>query len=267
MRPNHTLELLRRGDTAFGCAIQSYRSAEIPRVFAAAGFDYVFIDMEHGGFDFETVQDMVQAAARSGITPVVRVGELLYSLVSRLLDVGAQGIVFPRVEDPALLAEALTWLKYPPEGKRGYGILPAYIDYEQKSMRDVIAHMNRNTMSIVQFETAPALDLADELIAAGPVDVAMIGPADLSIALGVPGELEHPRMIDAIDAMIEKANRRSVVPGIQTRTVEQAAFWANRGMRFVGAGGEHGLLLGAARTAAAALREAHAAAVAGDTTR
>ena len=74
-------------------------------------------------------------------------------------------------------------------------------------------------------------------------------------------------LIDAIDAMIEKANRRSVVPGIQTRTVEQAAFWANRGMRFVGAGGEHGLLLGAARTAAAALREAHAAAVAGDTTR
>jgi 2-dehydro-3-deoxyglucarate aldolase/4-hydroxy-2-oxoheptanedioate aldolase len=255
MRNNHTLEVLRRGEIAFGCAIQSYRSAEILRVFAAAGFDYVFIDMEHGGFDFETVQDMIVNAAHAGITPVVRVGELLYSLVSRLLDVGAQGICFPRVEDPALLAEALTWLKYPPIGKRGYGILPPYIDYEQRSMRDVIAHMNQNTMSVVQFETIAALERADELLSAGEIDIAMIGPADLSIALEIPGELEHPRMIDAIQRLIEQAERHGVIPGIQTRTVEQAAFWAERGMRFVGAGGEHGLLLGAARKAAATLHE------------
>ena len=67
MRTNKTLEILRRGGTAYGCAIQSYRSAEIPRAFAAAGFDYVFIDMEHGGFDFETVQDMIIAAARTAL--------------------------------------------------------------------------------------------------------------------------------------------------------------------------------------------------------
>src|SRR5689334_14599695 len=116
MRVNQTLNLLRRGETAFGCAIQAYRSPEVARALGAAGFDYTFIDMEHGGFDFETVQDMIAAAAQSGITPVVRVGELLYSLVSRLLDVGAQGIVLPRVEDPVLLADALSWMKYPPHG-------------------------------------------------------------------------------------------------------------------------------------------------------
>lgn len=258
MRINKTLSLLAKGETVFGCAVQTIRSPEIPRTFAAAGFDYVFIDMEHGGFDFETVQDMIVASARSGITPLVRVGELLYSLVSRLLDVGAQGIILPRVEDPGLLREALSWMKYPPEGKRGFGILPTYVDFEQRSMPEVIHHLNSNTLSIVQFETVPALDRADELLSVPGVDVAMIGPADLSIALGVPGEMEHPRMVEAIDKLIQQAASHGVVPGIQTRTVEQATFWAKRGMRFVGAGGEHGLLLAKAREAVSALRECRA---------
>lgn len=258
MRENHTLNLLSKGDVAFGCAMQCYRSPEVARALAAAGFDYVFIDMEHGGFDFETVQDMIGAAARSGITPIVRVGELLYSLVSRLLDVGAQGIVFPRVEEPRLLEEALSWMKYPPLGKRGFGILPAYIDYEARPMSEVIAHMNANTLTVVQFETVPALERAEELLSLPGVDVAMVGPADLSIALDVPGDLEHPSMIEAIERLIVQANRHGVVPGIQTRTIEQARFWSDRGMRFVGAGGEHGLLLAKAREAVKTLREVKA---------
>src|SRR3954470_19093536 len=81
IRINHTKAKLAAGKTVFGCAVQQYRSMEIPRLFAAAGFDYVFIDMEHGMFDLETVHDMTSASVSAGITPVVRVGELLYSLV------------------------------------------------------------------------------------------------------------------------------------------------------------------------------------------
>jgi 4-hydroxy-2-oxoheptanedioate aldolase len=85
MRVNHTRERLAKGETVFGCGLQVYRSAEICRAFAVAGFDYVFIDLEHGCFDLETVQDMIKASVDSGITPIVRVAELLYSLVARLL--------------------------------------------------------------------------------------------------------------------------------------------------------------------------------------
>src|SRR5512133_4104347 len=108
MQINQTREKLVRGETALGCGLQCYRSSEIPRAFAAAGFDYVFIDMEHGSYDLETVQDMIRSSNDVGITPIVRVGELLYSLVARLLDSGAQGSILPRVEDPALLREALS---------------------------------------------------------------------------------------------------------------------------------------------------------------
>ena len=114
------------------------------------------------------------------------------------------------------------------------------------------------TRCVVQFESMPAMERAEELLSVTGVDVAMVGPADLSIALGVPGELEHPKMIAAIERLIEQAQSHGVVPGIQTRTVEQARFWAERGMPFVGAGGEHGLLLAKAREAVSTLSEVNA---------
>src|ERR1700740_3748250 len=83
MQPNRTREKLERGETVFGSGLQVYRSAEIPRAFAAAGFDYVFIDMEHGSFNLETVHEMIIASVHAGITPIVRVAELAYSLVAR----------------------------------------------------------------------------------------------------------------------------------------------------------------------------------------
>ena len=127
MRINLTRERLAKGETVFGCMLQAYRSPEIARTFAAGGFDYVFIDMEHSAYDLETVQDMIQASLASGITPLVRVCEVLYSLVARLLDSGAQGIILPRVDDPKQLEEALSWLRYPPVCKRGFGINPTMI--------------------------------------------------------------------------------------------------------------------------------------------
>ena len=256
MRVNHTRERLAKGETVLGCAIQSYRSAEIARTFAAAGFDYVFLDMEHGSFNLETVQDMITAAAEAGITPIVRVAELLYSLVARLLDAGAQGIILPRVEDPRLLEEALSWLRFPPQGKRGFGVNPTMIDYESRTFPEITEHLNRNTLAVVQFETTTAMERADELLSVKGMDIAMVGPADLSISLGIPGETEHPLLISTVERLIEKCNRHHVVPGIQTRSVATAKEWVERGMRFVGAGAEHVLLLEKSREAVSVLRAA-----------
>ncbi len=259
MRVNHTREKLSRGETVLGCGLQCYRSPEIARTFAAAGFDYVFIDMEHGSYDLETVQDMIAAANGSGITPIVRVGELLYSLVARLLDAGAQGVILPRVEDPRILEEALSWMRFPPAGKRGYGVNTTMIGYESHGFKEIIEHQNVNTLAVVQFETKLAFDRADELLSMNGLDVAMVGPADLSIALGIPGEFEHPLLVSTVERLIEQCNQNGVVPGIQTRSTAAAKAWVERGMRFVGAGAEHALLLDKARETVGHLRMARAA--------
>jgi 2-keto-3-deoxy-L-rhamnonate aldolase RhmA len=254
MRLNLTREKLSKGATVYGCGLQVFRSAEIARTFAAAGFDYVFIDMEHGTFNLETAHDMIKAALDTGITPIVRVGELAYSLVSRLLDGGAQGIILPRVEDPRILEEALSWMRFPPVGKRGYGVNQTMVDYEAHTFPEIIEHQNLNTLAVVQFETVTAMQRADELLSVPGMNVAMIGPADLSISLGIPGQFDHPLLISTVEKLIAQCNTHGVVPGIQTRSVAMSKAWAARGMRFVGTSGEHALLLEKARETLAALR-------------
>jgi 4-hydroxy-2-oxoheptanedioate aldolase len=254
MRRNHTLERLRQGYPVFGCAIQQYRSAELPRAFAAAGFDYVFIDAEHGAFGLETIQDMTNSAVQSGITPIIRVADLQYPLIARCLDLGGQGIILPRVESPDMLLEAISWTKYPPLGRRGFGVMGPQLDYENLSVEKVISHLNSNTMVITQFETRLAMEMMDELLSVKGTDVAMVGPTDLSISLGVPGEFDHPRLIETVTQFIDACHKHGVAPGIHCRDVAQAKKWVDRGMRLVGAGGEHGLLFQKAIEAVAELR-------------
>ena len=256
MRVNLTKERLLKGETVYGCGLQVYRSPEVARTFAAAGFDYVFIDMEHGAFDLETVQDMIKASLESGITPIVRVGELLYSLVARLLDAGAQGIILPRVEDPKLLETALGWLRFPPVGVRGYGVNPTMTGYEAHTFTEIIEHQNRQTLAVVQFESVAALERADELLSVKGLDVIMVGPADLSISLGIPGQFENPKLLAALDRLVEQCNKHGVVPGIQTRGLAMAKDCAARGMRFIGCSAEHGLLLEKARETVGQLKAA-----------
>jgi 2-dehydro-3-deoxyglucarate aldolase/4-hydroxy-2-oxoheptanedioate aldolase len=254
MRVNLTRERLAKGETVYGCGLQVYRAPEIVRCFAAAGFDYVFVDQEHGSFNLETVHDMITACKTAGITPIVRVGEVQYTLCARLLDQGAQGIILPRVEDPKVLEEALSWFRFPPLGVRGFGINPTMIEYEARSMPEIIDHQNRETLAVVQIETIRAVEARDELLSLKGLDVVMIGPADLSIALGIPGQFDNPKMIDTVNKVIESCNRHGVVPGIQTRSVAMAKAWADRGMRFVGVAAEHVLLLEKCKEALAVLR-------------
>jgi len=144
-------------------------------------------------------------------------------------------------------------------GKRGYGVNPTMVGYEARTFREIIEHLNRETLSVVQFETTTAVARAEELLSVKGLDVMMVGPADLSIALGVPGQFDHPLMLSTIDKLIEQCNRHGVVPGIQTRGLAMAKFWAERGMRFVGAAAEHALLLEKAKETVAALKTVKAA--------
>ncbi len=122
MKPNTVKQALKEGRLQLGTGYWQLRSPEIARILAAAGFHWAFVDTEHGGFDLETIQDICRVSNLAGLCPIVRVGDLQYSLVARALDCGAQGIIFPRVESPELLEKAISWTKFPPVGVRGFGL-------------------------------------------------------------------------------------------------------------------------------------------------
>src|SRR5580693_10110601 len=131
MRINSVKSSLKAGKLQVGCGFQQIRSAEVARILAAAGFDWTFLDGEHGGFGIETLQDLCHASVAAGLSPVVRVADMQYALVARALDCGAQGVLFPRVESPELLARAVSWTKFPPMGVRGFGLGPWQFEYEK----------------------------------------------------------------------------------------------------------------------------------------
>src|ERR1043166_1710923 len=131
MRVNSVKKALKERKVQIGCGFGQLRSPEVARILAAAGFDWTFLDAEHGGFHIETLQDICRAAVTTGVAPIVRVADMQYALVARALDCGAQGIIFPRVESPEMLGRAVSWTKFPPLGIRGCGIAPTHIEYER----------------------------------------------------------------------------------------------------------------------------------------
>jgi 2-dehydro-3-deoxyglucarate aldolase/4-hydroxy-2-oxoheptanedioate aldolase len=253
MRTNQVKLALEAGRLQLGLNFGTLRSAEIARLLAAAGFDWAFVDTEHGNFDLETVNDICRVAQLAGLCPIVRVADLQYPLVARALDSGAQGIIFPRMEDPKLLETALSWTKFPPVGVRGYGLIAPQIDYEALPFNQVIEHVNANTLTVLQIESRRGVEAREEILSVPGIDAVMVGPADLSISMGVPGDFQHPTMVAAMESIVETCQRRGIAPGTQTRTVALARFWKERGMRFLGCGSEIGFLFDKATETAKAV--------------
>ncbi len=247
MRINTVKKALAEGRLQLGCGWSNLRSPAIARILAAAGFHWTYVDAEHGGFGIESLQDICRDAVSAGISPLVRVADLQYSLIARALDIGADGIVLPRVESPELLERTVSWTKYPPVGIRGYGLTPLHLNHEAVTIAQAIEHMNANTMLVLQIETRRAVEAREELLSVPGIDAVMMGPVDLSISLGVPGDFQHPKMVEAMESVRDACLRHGVAPGTQTRTPELARFWKERGMKFLGCGTEAAMLLERAR--------------------
>jgi 2-keto-3-deoxy-L-rhamnonate aldolase RhmA len=243
MRPNRLKSALAGGETRVGSILGQFRSPEVVRIYKAAGFDWVFIDTEHGGFDIETVQDVCRVATVSGLTPLVRVPDIQYALVARALDCGAEGVIFPRVESPEVLERAVSWTKFPPVGTRGFGLTRMAVDYAPASMPEIMQHTNENVMTVLQIETVRAVEAREELLAIDGIDAVIVGPADLSISLGVPGEFEHPTLVSAVESVIETCIRRNIVPGTHLRVPRLARYWRERGMRLLSCSTDATMLL------------------------
>jgi 2-dehydro-3-deoxyglucarate aldolase/4-hydroxy-2-oxoheptanedioate aldolase len=242
MKINTVKRALAEGKVQYGANFGQIRSEEIVKILSAAGFRWAFIDTEHGGFDLETVQEICRIAPFYDFAPIVRVADLQYSLVTRALDVGAPGVIFPRVESPELLEKAVSWTRFPPKGIRGFGLSPFNFNFEPMTMPQMMEFVNENTMVVLQIETVRAFEARNELLSVPGIDAVMVGPSDLSISLGVPGDFQNPKLVDTIEKIRESCLDHGIVPGIQTRTVQMAKFWKERGMLFLGCSSETSML-------------------------
>ena len=144
--------------------------------------------------------------------------------------------------------------QFPPVGIRGFGLGAQHIDYERSTIPKMLEHMNQNVMVVLQIETQLAVERRDELLSVPGLDAVLIGPVDLSISMGVPGEFEHPEMVAAMEQIRDACLKHGVAPGTQTRTLSLAKFWKGARHDFSGSGNETGFLFERATEVATALK-------------
>jgi len=245
---------IEKGEAVWGTFVFECGSPAVPRILKAAGWDYILIDTEHASFGMETVGNLLHVSAAVGLPAVVRVPELQRSLLSRPLDAGALGLMVPRVESKAQAEEIVRFTKYHPMGDRGVALGTAHNAYESVSGKRFIREANAEILLIMQIETQRGMENLDEILSVPGLNIAYIGPHDLSTSMGLPGELGHPRVVEAITEFLRGCKRHGVVPGIWVDSIKDGRSWMRRGARFMTYGADFAMLMERSRTVLDALR-------------
>jgi len=241
------------GETLFGCWL-NVGCPVCAEIVGAAGFDWVLVDLEHGAGTEKDALHQLQALESGTAAAVVRVESGARQRIQRVLDYGAEGVMVPRIDRPDQAREAAAALRYPPKGNRGVAKMVRASGFG-KDFDRYCRESQEKILGVIQIETEECLKHLDEIAAIEGVDVLFVGPADLSLALGVPGRLEHPRFASAARLTAEAAGRAGKAAGVLLYGPEQLEAYRALGFRFIACGADSAFVATGARNTIEALRK------------
>jgi 2-keto-3-deoxy-L-rhamnonate aldolase RhmA len=239
---------LQTGDTLIGALLQM-PLPEVAETFVQAGYDWLFVDLEHSPMDARNALDVL-AAVDSRIPCVVRVPWNDEANIKKVLDIGATGVIVPLVNSAGDARLAVGRCKYPPVGFRSVGITRAQrfdLDFESYMQR-----ANDEIAVIVQIEHIEAVKNIDAILDVPGIDGVFVGPFDMSGSMGLPGQINHPQVQEAIRQVIRACEQRNVARCIYAHTPQHATAYMEQGYRVIGLCTDYIML---ARTAADYLRQ------------
>jgi 2-keto-3-deoxy-L-rhamnonate aldolase RhmA len=222
-------ERLAAGGTMVGTLVMEFDSTGIARVAAAAGADFVMFDLEHTGWSMERLRELIASARGTAAAPFARVPSHDHHLVSRALDVGARGLMVPAVESAEQAAELVASARFPPAGRRRFGLI--YSDELGDGLAATMERHNAEIMLIGQIETVDGIRNVAAIAAVDGIDVLWLGPYDLSISMGIPGEFTHPDYLAAVDKFLAACRTHGRVPGVLVESVAEGLEALERGYR------------------------------------
>jgi 2-keto-3-deoxy-L-rhamnonate aldolase RhmA len=228
--------------------VRGLRTVEVARVMKTAGYDFLFIDLEHGPTSVESAYTISVAALDAGIAPLIRVPHGELALGTRCLDGGGLGVVIPHVDTVEEARAMVDAFKFGPIGHRSIGGGYPHFGFASVGARDVVSALNDATLVVAMLETPRAIENAEQIAAVPGIDVLLLGTNDLCLELGIPGQLEHERVVNAIDTVVRVCQKHGKWPGLGgVYGKDLAKRYIGRGMRFVLAGNDLGMLLAAAQ--------------------
>lgn len=243
---NKLKERLQKGELLIGTLV-GLGHADVTEILAGLGFDWLFLDAEHGPLSFETLQQLMQAMGNTGCVPIVRPQWNDPVQIKRILDIGAYGVLVPWVNTREEAEGAVRACKYPPEGIRGFGPRRA-----ARFDPDYFQTANEEILVVVMIETEIALKNLDEILSVPGVDACFIGPYDLScnLGFGVPPQWDNPNYLAAIDRILEISRKHEKPTGIYA-TLDIIEWAIDKGFRFITVGDADSFLINGAKIALA----------------
>lgn len=253
---NCAKQKLARGELVLCMGLRQARSVDIAMIAAEAGFDAVYVDLQHSPLSLETASALCTGSIGLGITPLVRPPSHAADAISRVLDGGAQGIIVPDVDTAEEAQAIVAAARFPPIGRRSVGGSGPALRYKSMKLGDVNRVLNEETLVVAMLETPEGIGNADAIARVAGIDVLLIGSNDLCTAMGIPGDLRHPRLREAYEAAARacKAHGKTLGVGGIRGDAELQGELLRLGARFVIAGMDTSYLAAAARKDAEALR-------------
>jgi 2-keto-3-deoxy-L-rhamnonate aldolase RhmA len=242
VQPNIVKEKLNANECVYGTSLEDCLDPELAVVLSVAGLDFFFIDTEHSPADYFRIQGLCRAARATNIIPMVRVTQNEPHLLSRAADVGAMGIIVPRVHSVEQARRAVDALRFPPLGRRGFGLRSIVTDLRTMTAAEEIASCNRQLMIVLMIESREGLECVEDIAKIQGVDVLFIGPYDLTLSLGIVEEFENPVFWRAVERVIHATDEANISTGIQSRDMHMLIESRNRGARFLMYGSDTSVL-------------------------
>jgi 2-dehydro-3-deoxyglucarate aldolase/4-hydroxy-2-oxoheptanedioate aldolase len=228
---NPVKQRLQAGETAVGTMVQTFNVPATVSIAAAAGAEFLMLDMEHTSLSTDQFATLAALAKALGVAPMVRAPSADYPQLSQLLDMGAMGVMLPSVGSAEQAAAIVRRAKYKPEGERGTAFGIAHDDYQPGNPVETMRAANAGILLIAQIETAEGIENVDAIAAVPGIDVLWIGHNDLTTSLGIPGQFDHPRYRQALADVIAACERHGKIGGFRPDSVDHAKSVSAQGFR------------------------------------
>ena len=252
---NPAREKLEKGDLSLGVGLRQARTVDIAMAMRTAGYDWLFIDLEHNSMTLDMAVQISVAANGAGISPIVRVPHKQFDMATRVLDGGAMGIVMPHVDTAEEAREIVARLKYPPQGHRSVGGPMAQTGFAAAPMAQATKEVNDNLLLVTLVESPLAVKNAEAIAAVPGIDVMLFGTSDLTMEMGIPGQYDHPDVQAAYKTVIAACQKNKKWAGMGGIPGEaQLKKYVGFGIKMVLAGSDLSFLMEAATARAKALR-------------
>ena len=226
------------GELMFGIGANLGSSLTVEMI-GRSGFDWTWIDCEHGAGDHSELVVQIQAASINNAPSIVRIAWNETPRFKRVLDLGAAGVMVPYVNTAEEAKQAAEAMRYPPEGARGVSKFNRACGFG-RDFDEYFPNANDNLLTVVQIETEAAVKNADEIAAVQGVDVLFIGPLDLSVNLGIAQQYEHPMFVEAMDSVAAACKRHEKAAGILVPNLDYLPLWIEKGFTFFVVGSDGG---------------------------